>query len=91
MKCESCAFWKRNKEDADTFPVTLGECRRYPPKVWVFGVDKDGKPVSGESVPERPADWWCGEHKTQEDFENPLTYNTNWRLEPVKGKELPCR
>ncbi len=64
MKCESCAFWERNDDTPEkAHNVPTGECRRYPPKVWVFGVDKDGKPVSGESVPERPADWWCGEYK----------------------------
>lgn len=63
--CFSCRFWHRfdwselsdlSEEDRSA-SNGLGECRRYPPRLWGF---EDGQ---GVAYPSTMPEMWCGEYR----------------------------
>lgn len=61
LACETCAYWqppawRQTLTDAAGKPVTLGQCRRYPPSI--ERTDKGPRAL----FPLTPATMWCGEH-----------------------------
>lgn len=59
-KCAACVHWNRMSDTAklaDDRPVTLGECRRFPPARETLAVF----PYSRNPVTD--SEYWCGEFK----------------------------
>jgi hypothetical protein len=53
--CSSCLFWSEIRESK------LGDCRRFPPQVYVDDYDEPET-----TFPRTLSEEWCGEHKPRE-------------------------
>lgn len=67
--CISCRFWESKTNKLG--PVgSLGECRRYPPKVFAILLkdqDREDRWISDTHWPDTFDDEWCGEYQVDMD------------------------